>query len=462
MLVKRALGKSKGGRGGENGGKTALHQTAVALRGARETVQSSRTGRGQQEPQLAYNATFMKKAEELFLTVIQVANEGNKEGANRLAGIIRNLAQLITTPHAVIYPTSAIVEHHGTTTAEQTLYCQLKDVSATATGASLQMVAPQPLSIRPSLWEKLAAAFDHKSLVLPMAVRIGVMLMLVTGIAYSFGIHRPYWVPLTCAAVMVGTSGMAAVQRALQRFAGTVVGMLLGNLFLSMNPHGITLAAVVMVLQFIVELVIGRNYGFAVLFITPLALIMAEAGHPEYSHAYYVTARLTDVFLGCLLGLVGTMLLGKRAASLRLPAIIGSTLLREEELLQSMLAGKTSEHERQQLQTALINTRIVYDTSLNEVSRSRTSVEAIWPAVSSVQQLGYTLLGLSGKEQASISQEEKRMLQHAFYELALAFEHRRAPEPLHWPELVAYPEVKQALMTIWERLHVVQGIRQKS
>ena len=61
---------------------------------------------------------------------------------------------------------------------------------------------------------------------------------------------------------------------------------------------------IIVVLQFIVELMIVRNYGFAVIFITPLTLLLIEVGstvHHEVENL--MQARLLDTIIGSLMGL---------------------------------------------------------------------------------------------------------------------------------------------------------------
>ncbi|GAA3313018.1 hypothetical protein GCM10020331_002180 [Ectobacillus funiculus] len=61
-------------------------------------------------------------------------------------------------------------------------------------------------------------------------------------------------------------------------------------------------------LQFVVELIIVRNYAFAVVFITPLALIIAESGQPNMPVSTLIGARLLDTLLGSAIGLMGAFL----------------------------------------------------------------------------------------------------------------------------------------------------------
>jgi uncharacterized membrane protein YccC len=67
-----------------------------------------------------------------------------------------------------------------------------------------------------------------------------------------------------------------------------------------------SISLLVIALSFIIESAVVRHYGFAVIFITPLTIFLADAatlgqGSP---HAV-IQARLFDTLLGCAVGLVG-------------------------------------------------------------------------------------------------------------------------------------------------------------
>jgi uncharacterized membrane protein YccC len=118
--------------------------------------------------------------------------------------------------------------------------------------------------------------------------------------------ERPYWVPVSCLAVIQGVSLRAVWNRQLHRVLGTGVGLMLswGLLMLPLNPWSVSLTMIV--LAFVIESTVVRHYGFAVVFITPLTILLAEAatlGHGD--PAALIEARLLDTVLGCMVGLIG-------------------------------------------------------------------------------------------------------------------------------------------------------------
>ena len=120
-------------------------------------------------------------------------------------------------------------------------------------------------------------------------------------LAQALQLHNPYWVPVSCLAVIQGMSLRAVWGKQLQRLLGTSIGLfaVLGLLALPLDPW--RLALMIIVLTFIVETAVVRHYGFAAIFITPLTLLLAEAvtlGHGSVSAL--IQARFVDTLLGCL------------------------------------------------------------------------------------------------------------------------------------------------------------------
>lgn len=60
-----------------------------------------------------------------------------------------------------------------------------------------------------------------------------------------------------------------------------------------------------MVLQFIIEMLVVRHYGLAVIFITRLTLFMAEAGSAMTVDANtLISIRFVDILLGSVIGAI--------------------------------------------------------------------------------------------------------------------------------------------------------------
>ena len=92
----------------------------------------------------------------------------------------------------------------------------------------------------------------------------------------------------------------------LQRILGTALGLLLAWGFMALPFNPWLIAAMVMVLTFIIETLVVRHYGVAAVFITPLTLLLAEAAaFGQQSTMAVLQARFVDIVLGSVIGLVG-------------------------------------------------------------------------------------------------------------------------------------------------------------
>jgi hypothetical protein len=138
------------------------------------------------------------------------------------------------------------------------------------------------------------------------AVLIGLFVGLALLLAQLLQLEKPYWVPVSCLAVIQGMNLRAVWNRQLHRILGTCIGLLLASAVLSLQLDAWGMALAMLGLTFVVEVAVVRHYGFAAIFITPLTLLLAEAATMGQSPPMaLMQARLVDTVLGCLVGLAG-------------------------------------------------------------------------------------------------------------------------------------------------------------
>lgn len=149
-------------------------------------------------------------------------------------------------------------------------------------------------------------------------VVIGSFAGIALGIAQLLQMVRPYWVPVSCLAVIQGASLRAVWNKQVQRILGTGVGVAVAWACLAASPGPWAVAAMVMTLSFVVETLVVRHYGSAAVFITPLTILLADAASlGQGSPGWLIRARLVDTVLGAVIGLLGGFCLhhsGIRAA----------------------------------------------------------------------------------------------------------------------------------------------------
>lgn len=106
--------------------------------------------------------------------------------------------------------------------------------------------------------------------------------VLISGsIAVLLGIGHPYWAMVAAVAPMSVPHVTQQVERGVHRVLGTTAGLLTSWALLSLHLARPWAVAVVAVLQFAAEMLVGRNYGVAMLAITPLALMMGQLVQPR-------------------------------------------------------------------------------------------------------------------------------------------------------------------------------------
>lgn len=135
------------------------------------------------------------------------------------------------------------------------------------------------------------------------ALRMSVGLCAASLAAQALDSPRGYWTAVGCAATLVGTTVMGTLHRAIQRALGSVIGVLVASVILSLHLRSLALAMCLFALQTLAELFIARNYGIAVIFITPLAMLIAEASPTGLDPHAALFWRLADTLLGCAMGL---------------------------------------------------------------------------------------------------------------------------------------------------------------
>ena len=145
--------------------------------------------------------------------------------------------------------------------------------------------------------------------IIPDSIVIGLFVGGSLLLAQFLGLDNPYWVPISCAAIMQGATFRAVWHRKIHRIIGTAIGMGLAWVIFSLPFGPWELVGVIMALNFMVEFLVVRNYGLAVIFITPLTVLLAEASTVALPPDQLVLARMFDIVLGSFIGFVGGVIL---------------------------------------------------------------------------------------------------------------------------------------------------------
>jgi uncharacterized membrane protein YccC len=177
-------------------------------------------------------------------------------------------------------------------------------------------------------------------------VRVGIAALVAGAIASALSVQHAYWAIV--AAVLILHQGLdwtRTVQRSLGRVLGTLAGLLLAGLILAAYPQGLWLVFTVALLQFIIESVVVRNYALAVMFITPLGLVIASGGRHVTDIARLLSARAVDTVVGCSVALATYWLTTRRASVPRLPDTMARTLEAAATVSRHLASGAVTTRE---------------------------------------------------------------------------------------------------------------------
>ncbi|MBV2133240.1 FUSC family protein [Pseudomonas sp. MAP12] len=180
----------------------------------------------------------------------------------------------------------------------------------------LRVQTPKPVPPLP------APTFDF---VVFDSVWIGIFVGVSLAAAQALQLEKAYWVPVSCLAVIQGASLQAVWNKQLHRVLGTAIGLLAAWGFLLLPLDKWSIALLMMLLSFVIEVAVVRHYAFAAIFITPLTILLAEAATLGHGSAgALIEARFYDTALGCLVGLIGGICLH----SPRFRAVMGRQMRR--------------------------------------------------------------------------------------------------------------------------------------
>jgi uncharacterized membrane protein YccC len=138
-----------------------------------------------------------------------------------------------------------------------------------------------------------------------------VALVTVFGIGIGLVIDpdRAYWIVGAAIAVVgVAADRRAAFSRGLHRMIGTILGAAVYLLLAPLPIPALWLALLLGVLQFTIELFVVRNYALALVFITPLVLLLIGAATGAVDTVAVATERVIDTLAGAALGALSGVL----------------------------------------------------------------------------------------------------------------------------------------------------------
>lgn len=208
------------------------------------------------------------------------------------------------------------------------------------------------------------------------------------GLALLLGLGHGYWAAISAAAVLHSVNIRTTAQRAAQRTLGTVVGLLIALGVLAAHPDATSLALVIVLLEFLLEYAVVRNYGLGVVFVTPLALLLSDMAVPGPA-GELVHDRGLASFLGIAVGLACALLVVDDHAAVRVDSALAACTRAAEDAERALASCCGPSPDVQvRLAEAVVELREADDAAAGE----------LWPAgidpaeLAAAEQRGYRLL----------------------------------------------------------------------
>lgn len=191
----------------------------------------------------------------------------------------------------------------------------LSKVSIVAAGAVYAWI----VSLFYNLWivrppaEHVDLGYGYQLGMVTESLIVSAFVVLSLEVALWLDMPYPYWVPVSCYVIMQGMQLRTMWIKQLHRILGTGVGVFVAWFLLSLPLSDIGVAIAIFMMFVWIETIITRHYALAVVMVTPLTIFIAEYGRGHSalsagaSAAYdgIVQARFLDTLLGCLIALLG-------------------------------------------------------------------------------------------------------------------------------------------------------------
>ncbi|SFS52331.1 FUSC family protein [Paenibacillus sp. 453mf] len=434
------------------------HQSASLMKQADRTLSNGKVIGARNNQYLDKLKRLNLQASEIFLSIIDVSLDSKNTAEDELAHALQTISNAIHTRDASVRFVVSLEEESQYSL--RNLHDQIQAAYDTITRDTVHLGGDTEAAgnTKVPILVLLRNAFTPDSTILYTSLRYGLVLLVAAAIAYGFHFDRSYWVPLSSAAVMAGGTYIGTVYRGLQRSAGTMIGILIGAAVLWYEPLGIVIPLTLMIFQFIVELIYGRNYALAVLFLTPSTLLIGTTIQPALTAGYFISARIVDIIIGSIIAIVGSLLLWRTRASRKLPETLSNAVQKEGEMLLAILNADPvhdKQVQEQDLRNALIQLRLVYDDAFAESIKKSSQIAVLWPAVADCLHLGYVLLAAANKyESEAISDEDRLEFRRYFAMLAQSIKDKKEPAEMNIPWLSKFPAIYEDIEQLHYSLHI--------
>jgi len=243
-------------------------------------------------------------------------------------------------------------------------------------GAAASQVVPDRRTRLRELADRTLASGESRG----FAVRLALCMTAAEIARQVLPVQRPYWVLLTVAIVLKPDFG-SVFTRAIQRGAGTLLGVLLGSALLAVLPRNAWVLVAMAVACGLLPWARGANFGLFSVFQTPVIILMLDLtlpGGPEL-----VGVRLIDTLIGCAIVLVFGYLLWPQTWRAPLDEALRDATLALDAFVDAAFTGSDAERRRARRRNyrALTELQTQLQRRLAEPPPISNRAAAWWPVI---------------------------------------------------------------------------------
>ncbi len=184
-----------------------------------------------------------------------------------------------------------------------------------------------------AMWQRVTANLHKDSMLFRHALRMSIALTVGYGILQLFDFERGYWILLTTLFVCQPNYS-ATRQKLTARVIGTLAGLLIGVLLLTVFPSQESQLVFVVISGVMFFVFRMNNYGYATGFITLLVLFLFNQLGEGYA---VILPRLADTLIGCALAVAAVMFILPDWQSRRLHRVMSDAIDANKQYLGQII-----------------------------------------------------------------------------------------------------------------------------
>lgn len=275
---------------------------------------------------------------------------------------------------------------------------------------------------RPEVRSRINRSLTWNSHAVVTAQRVAFASVISAVIGIALGFDRPDWAVVSAVIMLQwGPERIPGMVRGIQRMFGSLVGIGIFALLHHFEVSGFWMLTVLAIGQFGAEIFVVKNYALAVIFTTPIALMMGSSNAQDIGHV--LTSRTMEVFFAVLASLAVLWFLRPKAEA-RYHAFVTQNCRNAMGALLGALLVTTPRRalpERRDLQYELLTER---RTVMTLSANHPMMAEEVWARHQQMQRTGYMLLDYCnsrGRNEASLDD-----LSHLAAEVRLLLDDERS------------------------------------